>query len=183
MNFFILISYVVWTPSPMITSYTTRSLRKKMQLNILASLYTIRCLGIICSIVKKANSPVGFLRQNLQIHQKHIKANAYKTLVWPQIKYASTMRDPFTQENQNKSEMVQRRATCFVCNNYRCEASVTTMLDKLGWCSLKQRRADQRLIILYKIVNNLVEVDQLIIPQLIFFFILITYVVDTVLIF
>ena len=57
------------------------------------------------------------------------------------------------------------------------------MLDKLGWCSLKQRRADQRLIILYKIVNNLVEVDQLIIPQLIFFFILITYVVDTVLIF
>ena len=32
-------------PSPMITSYTTRSLRKKMQLNILASLYTISCLG------------------------------------------------------------------------------------------------------------------------------------------
>ena len=53
------------------------------------------------------------------------------------------------------------------------------MLDKLGWWSLKQQRADQRLIILYKIVNNLVEVDQLIIPQLIFFFILITYVVDT----
>ena len=34
------------TPSPMITSYTTRSLRKKMQLNILASLYTISCLGM-----------------------------------------------------------------------------------------------------------------------------------------
>ena len=33
------------------------------------------------------------------------------------------------------------------------------MLDELGWCSLKQRRADQRLIILYKIVNNLVEID------------------------
>ena len=30
-------------PSPMITSYTTRSLRKKMQLNILASLFTISC--------------------------------------------------------------------------------------------------------------------------------------------
>ena len=33
------------------------------------------------------------------------------------------------------------------------------MLDELGWRSLKQRRADQRLIMLYKIVNNLVEVD------------------------
>ena len=31
----------------------------------------------ICSIVKKANSSIGFLRRNLQIHQKHIKANAH----------------------------------------------------------------------------------------------------------
>ena len=37
--------------------------------------------------------------------------------------------------------------------------SVTTMLDELGFRSLKKRRADQRLIMLYKIVNNLVEVD------------------------
>ena len=47
----------------------------------------------------------------------------------------------------------------FACNNYRREASVTTMLDELGWRSLKQRRADQRLTMSYKIVNNLVEVD------------------------
>ena len=32
-------------------------------------------------------------------------------------------------------------------------------LDELGWRSLKQRRADQRLIMLYKIVKNLVEID------------------------
>lgn len=113
----------------------------------------------ICNIVKKANSSIGFLRRNLQIHQKHIKSNAYKTLVRPQIEYASTVWDPFTQENQNKIEMVQRRAARFVCNNYSREASVTAMLDELGWCSLKQRRTDQRLIMLYKIVNNLIEVD------------------------
>ena len=113
----------------------------------------------ICSIVKKANSSIGFLRRNLQILQKHIKTNAYKTLVRPQIEYASTIWDPFTQENQNKIEMVQRRAARFACNNYRREVSVTTMLDELGWRSLKKRRADQRLIMLYKIVNSLVEVD------------------------
>ena len=73
--------------------------------------------------------------------------------------YASTIWDPFTQENQNEIEMVQRRAARFACNNCRREASVTTMRDELGWRSLKQRRADQRLIMLYKIVNNLVEVD------------------------
>ena len=116
----------------------------------------------ICNIVKKANSSIGsigFLRRNLQIQQKHIKSNAYKTLVRPQIEYASTVWDPFTQENQNKIEMVQRRAARFVCNNYSREASVTAMLDELGWRSLKQRRTDQRLIMLYKIVNNLIEVD------------------------
>ena len=113
----------------------------------------------ICNIVKKAISSIGFLRRNLQIHQKHIKSNAYKALVRPQIEYASTVWDPFTQENQNKIEMVQRRAARFVCNNYSREASVTVMLDELGWRSLKQRRTDQRLIMLYKIVNNLIEVD------------------------
>ena len=86
----------------------------------------------IYSIVKKANSSIGFLRRNLQVHQKHIKANAYKTLVRPQIEYASTIWDPFTQENQNKIEMVQRRAVRFAYNNYRREVSVTTMLDELG---------------------------------------------------
>ena len=38
-------SHGAGTPSPMITSYITKSLKRKMQLNILASLYTIRCLG------------------------------------------------------------------------------------------------------------------------------------------
>ena len=38
-------SHGAGTPSPMITSYITKSLKRKMQLNILASLYNIRCLG------------------------------------------------------------------------------------------------------------------------------------------
>ena len=89
------------------------------------------------AIDKKANSSIGFLRRNLQIHQKHIKANAYETLARPQIEYASTLWDPFTQENQTKIEMVQRRAARFACDNYKREASVTTILDELGWRSLK----------------------------------------------
>ena len=66
-----------------------------------------------------------------------IKANAYETLARPQIEYASTLWDPFTQENQTKIEMVQRRAARFACDNYKREASVTTILDELGWRSLK----------------------------------------------
>ena len=75
----------------------------------------------ICSLARKTNSSMGFLRRNLQIHQKHIKTNAYKTLVRSQIEYAYTIWDPFTPGNQNKIEMVQRRAARFACNNYRRE--------------------------------------------------------------
>ena len=53
------------------------------------------------------------------------------------------MQDHKSSIRQNIIEMVQRRAACFACNNYRREASVITMLDELGWSSLKQRRADQ----------------------------------------
>lgn len=113
----------------------------------------------ISNVVKTANSSIGFLRRNLQITQKHIKANAYKSLVRPQVEYASIIWDPFTQANQNKIEMVQRRAARYVNNNYNREASVTAMIAHLGWRSLHQRRADSRLIMMYKIVNGLVSVD------------------------
>ena len=63
--------------------------------------------------------------------------------------------------------MVQRRAARFVYRNYSREASVTTMVEKLQWRSLQQRRADIRLIVLYKCLNRVVAVDvsQDLIPQ------------------
>ena len=98
---------------------------------------------------QESYSSIAFLRPNLQFTKTDTKANAYRTLVRPQNECAST----------SKTDMVKRRAAHFVCNNYRLEASVPTMQDELGWHSLKQQRANQRLNILYKIVNNLVEVD------------------------
>ena len=94
----------------------------------------------ICSIVKKAHSSIGFLRRNLQIHQKHIKANTYKTLAGPQIEYASTIWDPFTQENQNKLEVVQRRAARFACNNYRREVSLPCLMSLAGAVSSSEEQ-------------------------------------------
>ena len=65
---------------------------------------------------------------------------------------------PFTQTYINKIEMVQRRAVRWVNSNYSTYASVSSMLDSLGWRSLEDRRADARLVLFYKIVYNLVAV-------------------------
>ena len=47
-------------------------------------------------------------------------------------------------------------------NNVRCclklSESVTAMLNELGWHSLSKRRKDARLILFYKIINNLAKV-------------------------
>ena len=62
-------------------------------------------------------------------------------------------------DNTKKLDMVQRRAVRYVHNDYSRDSSVTTMLASLVWRSLKQRRADIRLVMFYKATNELVAVD------------------------
>ena len=59
----------------------------------------------------------------------------------------------------NNLEMVQRKAARFVFNDYSSYSSITAMLQELKWNSLQDRRIQSRLIMFYKILNNLVEVD------------------------
>jgi hypothetical protein len=89
-----------------------------------------------------------------------VKAQAYTTLVRPVLEYASTVWDPYTLQQIYPLEQVQRQATRFVTGDYssRDPGSVTRMLQQLQWDTLKEGRARSRSIMLYRILNNLVEV-------------------------
>ena len=50
----------------------------------------------IDDITKSANQTLGFLKRNIRVQNKNLKSVAYKTLVRPQLKYASTVRPPPT---------------------------------------------------------------------------------------
>ena len=58
--------------------------------------------------------------------------------------------------------MVQHRAARFVtnCPHRRTEKqpSITAKVKELGWEPLKDRRCNSRLVLLYRVTNNLVEV-------------------------
>ena len=112
----------------------------------------------IDNTVSKANRVLGFLRRNLRVKSPCLKEKAYKTLVRPTLEYASSVWDPHTANNINKLEMVQRRAARFTVNNWNRHASVTSMLDELGWPSLEARRKQGRLTMLFKISQGLVAI-------------------------
>ena len=105
----------------------------------------------------KANKTLKFLRRNLKISSTGIKEKAYKALVRPHLEYASSVWDPHTDKNINKIEGVQRRAARFALNRYRNTSSVGSMLNTLGWPSLRKRRQTARLSMLYKILNGIVH--------------------------
>ena len=55
--------------------------------------------------------------------------------------------------------MIQRKAARFCMNNYRHESSVTQLIETLGWDSLQLRRKQARLSLMYKLSNNLIDIN------------------------
>ena len=87
----------------------------------------------------KANRTLGFVRRNLRGATHTAKAQAYISLVRPQLEYCSTIWSPHQQNLVHDLEMVQHRAARFVKNLYG-QQSVTAMLRDLSWETLAQRR-------------------------------------------
>ena len=86
-----------------------------------------------------------------------VRETAYNTLV-RQLEYASTVWDTHTKERIAQIEKVQRRAARWTVNNFDQQASVTKIIQELGWRTLEQRQADACLCLFYKIVHGLVAV-------------------------
>ena len=57
-------------------------------------------------------------------------------------------------------EGAQRRAARFVRNDYNYTSSVTEMMRALEWESLQQRRHQAKSVMMYRIVNSLVDIPQ-----------------------
>ena len=71
------------------------------------------------------------------------------------MEYLSSVWSPYTKSNIARLEMVQRRAACWTLSENSPYASVTQMLQSLGWRSFEQRRSDSRLCLFYKIIYGL----------------------------
>ena len=99
----------------------------------------------VSNVCTKANRTLGFLRRNIYSCPQEVKE------VRPVLDYGSSVWDPPGVVLQEELESVQKRAARFVTGNYNYETgSMTGILGQLKWESLKKRRKDNRLILLYE---------------------------------
>jgi len=91
-----------------------------------------------------------------------VREQTYTTMVRPTLEYASAAWDPYTSDQINQLDKVQRRAACFVSNNYRDKTPgcVTVMVKSLGWEPLKECRKSHRLVMMYKVMHGFKSVFQ-----------------------
>ena len=117
----------------------------------------------ISKITSKANRSLGFLRRNIRTNSENVKTKAYNSIVRPTLEYAATVWSPWQKGLQDSLEAVQRRAARYVKNKFSREYSVTDMIQSLGWESLQVRRLKMRIILLFKIIHDLIDIpaDQL----------------------
>ena len=117
-----------------------------------------------------ARKVLNMLRRNLHFAPASVKAKAYMTCVRPIVEYASASWAPSSQKHTRAIEMIQNSAAKFVLNSYPKknkydEFSVTRLIEQLGWHSLETRRNQARLIMTYKILNNLVILPPSTLPR------------------
>ena len=107
----------------------------------------------------KASRMLGVVRRNLYGCPENLKKSAYVSLVRPHTEYASVAWDPHQTGHKKDLERVQRGAARFVKSDYsREKGTVTNLLKELDWPSLEERKKKARLILMYKITNNLVDI-------------------------
>ena len=101
-------------------------------------------------------SNLGFLRRNLHHCPLPCKKNACLGLVYSKFEYGSVVWDPYLKNDTDRLERAQRSAARFITGDYksRHKGYVTNMLDILDLPSLEERRRQQRLAFLYKVVKG-----------------------------
>jgi len=112
----------------------------------------------IQQVCSKANRSLGFLKRNLKRCPQKLKELSYLTLVRSITEYGCAIWDPYQQHHIKGIEQIQRRAARFVKRDYNWRSKVSQMLDELKWPPLELRRKRARLILMYQIVNNRVDV-------------------------
>lgn len=111
----------------------------------------------ICNSAAKANRILGLIKRSFNYITKESFLVLYKSYVRPHLEYCVQVWSPYLQKDKDVLEKVQRRATKIVpgLENLTYE----NRLKELGLTTLEERRTRGDLIEVFKILNNLENVN------------------------
>jgi len=120
----------------------------------------------IHSLTSKASKRIGLLFSMKEKLSRAAKTKYYISYIRPILEYGSVVFDNCTAQDSNSLELVQRRAAILCTGAYRRSPTHLLMTD-IGWDSLSNRRKNAKLLLMFKIVNNLTPhyLRELIPPQ------------------
>ncbi len=110
------------------------------------------------TVVKKSQRTAGLIIRTLRSKKLLVYRKAFISLIRPKLDYATQIWSPSTVRDVNVIENVQRaftRRAFFKCGLNRM--SYPNRLKKLNLPTLESRRIKSDLIMVYKIVNRLVD--------------------------
>ena len=110
------------------------------------------------AISHKANQVRGFLQRNLRACSRDVKLRSYKMYVDLILDYASAIWSPYLVKHINKLENIQRFGAQFITGKYDKTCSVSALLRDLQLPRLELRRRYNRAVLMYMIVNGLVNI-------------------------
>lgn len=99
-----------------------------------------------------------FLRHSLKSATPDLRLLAYNSIIRPIMEYAVVIWDPFTRNNIEKLERIQKKAVRFIYNSYG-RSSITELLNRSGFQSVSERNRICRLKFLFQLVKGHYRVD------------------------
>ena len=93
-------------------------------------------------ITGTTNRTLAFLWRNIKTKMSKVYETAYNTLVRPQLEYASAVWDPHNNGADLPNRASPTKSAHWTVSNFDRRASVTKIVQDLGWHTLDQRMAD-----------------------------------------
>ena len=109
----------------------------------------------IKTITCKANKRITVLKRIQRLVPRHVLETLFTSMIRPVLEYGDVIFDCCTLEQEKLIEKVQRDAAIACTGAYR-RTHHEDLLEELSWAPLKTRRHVHRLVVSYKMKNNLV---------------------------
>ena len=104
--------------------------------------------------INKAMTGIHALKRLSNILPRSGKRSVYLSFIRPILEYGNQLYDNCSETLSKRLEKVQREAALCITRAYRCTKH-NNLLAEVGLTTLKERRRRQKLLFIYKCLNNL----------------------------